>query len=93
MDSGTYEFVSPRDCSKSPLALNLFRVQGVNRVFYGPDFISVTKTDDLDWNVLKPEIYGVITSFFSTDDQELFLEKPMNEVFFEINLGHSSERR
>lgn len=81
MESGTYEFTAPRDCAKSPLAMNLFRIEGVSRVFYGPDFISITKTEDLDWNVLKPEVYGVLTTFFSTED-DLFIEKPEHEVFY-----------
>ena len=51
MESGTYEFSAPRDSSKSPLAKSLFRIDGITRVFYGPDFISVTKSEDMDWNV------------------------------------------
>lgn len=37
-------------------------------VFFGPDFITVTKMDDdnVDWRVLKPEIYATVMDFFAT---------------------------
>jgi hypothetical protein len=46
----------------------LFRVEGVKSVFLGSDFITITKQhDDIQWQVLKPEIYGAIMDFFSTN--------------------------
>ena len=45
----------------SPMARNLFGIDGITRVFYGKDFISVTKEELVQWEVLKPEILGVIT--------------------------------
>ena len=46
----------------------LFRVDGVKSVFLGSDFITITKQhDDIQWQVLKPEIYGAIMDFFSTN--------------------------
>ena len=47
----------------SPLALALFGVPGVQGVFLGSDFISVTK-DNSDWNHIKPAILGVIKEHF-----------------------------
>ena len=46
---------------------SLFRIEGVKSVFYGGDFITVTKVDDdeVDWAVLKPEIYATIMDFFT----------------------------
>ena len=60
MESGTKEFTAPRYAYGSPLALKLFLLEGVNRVFYGKDFISVSKDDATDWNILKPQVYSVI---------------------------------
>lgn len=61
----TMDFSSIRFTHISPLARKLFQVDGVVRVFYGKDFISVTKKDELDWNVVKPEILEVITDHYS----------------------------
>jgi hypothetical protein len=46
----------------------LFRIEGVKSVFLGSDFITITKQhDDIQWQVLKPEIYGAIMDFFATN--------------------------
>jgi Fe-S cluster biogenesis protein NfuA len=47
----------------SPLADALFEVPGVEGVFLGSDFISVTK-DDAEWSHIKPAILGVIMEHF-----------------------------
>lgn len=46
----------------------LLRLSGVVRVFYGPDFVTVTKTDDdtLDWLELKAEVLATITDFLAS---------------------------
>lgn len=46
----------------------LFRIDGVKSVFLGSDFITITKQhEDIQWQILKPEIYGAIMDFFSTN--------------------------
>jgi Fe-S cluster biogenesis protein NfuA len=50
----------------SPLAARLFALDGVNGVFLGSDFISVTKTGG-DWQFLKPAILGAIMEHFLSD--------------------------
>lgn len=59
------DFSSIRFTHVSPLARRLFSIDGVVRVFYGKDFISVTKKEDMDWNVVKPEVLSVITEHYS----------------------------
>jgi hypothetical protein len=54
MEEGTMDYSAPRFAYNSPLALKLFLLDGVNRVFYGKDFISISKNDETDWNILKP---------------------------------------
>ena len=46
----------------SPLASQLMSVDGVKSVFYGPDFITITKAADADWAHLNPEIFSLITA-------------------------------
>jgi hypothetical protein len=45
----------------------LFRIEGVKSVFFGIDFITVTRIDEeVDWKLLKPEIYATIMDFFAS---------------------------
>ena len=46
LDGGTMEFANREAASRSPLAEKLFAVQGVTGVFYGSDFVTVTKDDE-----------------------------------------------
>ena len=73
-DGKTAEFLNKRDAMKSTLASNLFRIEGVNSVFYGQDFITITKNQDESWQILKPDIFGTIMDHFTTD-QPLFKDK------------------
>lgn len=36
-------------------------MDGIRSVFYGPDFITVTKTEDANWAHIKPEVFSLIT--------------------------------
>lgn len=45
------DFVAARYSHVSPLAKRLFAIDGVKRVFYGYDYISVAKKEDFEWNV------------------------------------------
>jgi Fe-S cluster biogenesis protein NfuA len=49
----------------SPLASALFEIEGVAAVFLGNDFISVSKTEDREWYVMKPSVLGVIMQHFT----------------------------
>ncbi|KJC47372.1 iron transporter [Bradyrhizobium sp. LTSPM299] len=63
LDSGTLEFSTPESATRSPLAERLFAVSGVTGVFYGADFVTVTKADG-DWQHLKPAILGAIMEHY-----------------------------
>ena len=52
----------------SPLAKRLFAIEGVERVFFGTDFVTVTKAADQDWQVLKPSILGGIMEHYTSGD-------------------------
>ncbi|XP_074930585.1 NFU1 iron-sulfur cluster scaffold homolog, mitochondrial isoform X2 [Phalacrocorax aristotelis] len=67
LESRTMEFSTPAAAFCSPLARQLFKIEGVKSVFFGPDFITITKeSEDLDWNLLKPDIYATIMDFFAS---------------------------
>ena len=63
LDTGTMEFASSEAAARSPLAERLFGVPGVSGVFYGYDFVTVTKADG-DWQHLKPAILGAIMEHY-----------------------------
>lgn len=56
MSHGTADFTSPDMARPSPLAKRLFGVKGVCGVFLGSNFVTVTKSDDIDWFALKPAV-------------------------------------
>ncbi|KAM9810971.1 NFU1 iron-sulfur cluster scaffold homolog, mitochondrial [Neosynchiropus ocellatus] len=67
MESGTMNFEGPRDAFCSPLARQLFRIDGIKSVFFGPDFITITKSDEqMEWRVIKPDVFAAIMDFFTS---------------------------
>ncbi|MBV5266134.1 NifU family protein [Pinisolibacter aquiterrae] len=63
LGEGSREFRSAAEAAASPLAARLFGISGVTAVFFGADFVSVTK-DGPEWQHLKPAILGAIMEFF-----------------------------
>ncbi len=67
MAEGTAQFANAAAADgRSPLAQRLFSVPGVNGVFLGSDFISVTKDGTLDWFQLKPQILAAIMEHYTS---------------------------
>jgi Fe-S cluster biogenesis protein NfuA len=60
---GTLDLRDPADAAKSPLAARLFEISDVNGVFFGSDFITVSKSAG-EWAQLKPAILGAIMEHF-----------------------------
>ncbi|XP_012736106.2 NFU1 iron-sulfur cluster scaffold homolog, mitochondrial [Fundulus heteroclitus] len=69
LGSGTLDFPSPNSAGSSSLARELFEIEGVKSVFFGPDFITVTKTDeDVEWTDIKRHVSDAISKFFESGD-------------------------
>ena len=68
MEKGTMDFASPDAAVPSPLAKRLFAIEGVERVFFGSDFVTVTKEANLDWQILKPSILGGIMEHYTSGE-------------------------
>lgn len=68
MDKGTLDFATVDTAGASPLAKRLFAVEGVERVFFGADFVTVTKAADKDWQILKPSILGGIMEHYTSGE-------------------------
>jgi NFU1 iron-sulfur cluster scaffold homolog, mitochondrial len=65
MPAGTADFAAPSNAHHSPLAMALFDLPGVTRVFLGTDFITVTKERETEWPSLKPQVLGTIADHFA----------------------------
>lgn len=88
LEAGTAEFRDAAQASTSPLAARIFSIPGVTGVYFGFDFITVTK-EDYEWQHLKPAILGSIMEHFmsgkpvmgtasraeATDEEDEFFEE------------------
>jgi Fe-S cluster biogenesis protein NfuA len=63
LETGTLDLPGADEAAQSPLAERLFGIAGVNGVFFGSDFITVSKAGG-EWQQLKPMILGAIMEHF-----------------------------
>jgi Fe-S cluster biogenesis protein NfuA len=66
MQTGAADFPSRDGAAASPLATRIFAVDGVEGVFFGQDFVTVTKAENVDWAHIKPAILGAIMEHFQS---------------------------
>ena len=67
MEKETADFRNVEEAKFSPFALNLFKIDGVEGVFFGSDFISVTKADNHDWQYLESSIIETIRECYKSE--------------------------
>jgi len=79
LGEGTRDFRSAGEAGASPLAAELFDLDGVTRVFFGPDFLTVGKDADEDWAFLKAPILAAIMDHF-TSGRPLFTDAAAEEA-------------
>jgi Fe-S cluster biogenesis protein NfuA len=63
LETGTLDMPNKETAAQSPLAARLFDIPNVAGVFFGSDFISITKTDG-EWQQMKPAILGAIMEHY-----------------------------
>jgi NFU1 iron-sulfur cluster scaffold homolog, mitochondrial len=61
--------------------VNLKKITGVTRVFFGSDFVTVTKSEEVSWDYLKPEIFAAIMDFYSSG----------NALFYDAEVAASKD--
>jgi Fe-S cluster biogenesis protein NfuA len=66
LEVGTADFPTAEAGAKSPLARRIFAVSGVVGVFFGSDFVTVTKAEAADWTHIKPAVLGAIMEHFQS---------------------------
>ena len=66
MGEGARDFRDVGEAQASPLANEIFAVDGVKRVYFGPDFLTVEKSPEADWAILKAPILAAIMDHFTS---------------------------
>src|SRR5215211_6622710 len=80
MPEGTFDARDPSGAAASPLAERLFEIPGVAGVFFGYDFITITKSQG-EWQHLKPAILGAIMEHFMSGAPVLAVDQsPVDET-------------
>ena len=79
MDDGTAFFQNIGEAANSPFAKRLFDVEGVEGVFFGSDFITITKGQSLDWQVMKPLILGSIMDHYNSGEETITAVKKSDD--------------
>ena len=64
LDAGTKDFRDVEAAAASPLAAQMFTIAGIVGVFFGADFITVSKDESSEWQHLKPAILGAIMEHY-----------------------------
>lgn len=66
MAEGARDFRDAEEAQASPLAADLFDIEGVTRVYFGGDFITVGKHPSFDWPHLKAPVLAAIMDHFTS---------------------------
>ncbi len=78
LESGTQEFKNKKEAEKNALAKILFSENNVKGVFIGKDFLTITKSQEVEWEILKPTILSTILDFFSSGGSIEIEPEPVN---------------
>ena len=85
MEEGTAFFQNVEEGSNSPFAKRLFELDGVEGVFFGSDFITITKNQSLDWQVMKPLILGSIMDHYNSGDVTINNSKKNDDTSLKVD--------
>jgi Fe-S cluster biogenesis protein NfuA len=66
-EGASYDFPDPESAQDAPLALELFKFDYVERVFYMSNFVTVTKSSDVEWAEVQDEIRQLITNYLQEE--------------------------
>jgi Fe-S cluster biogenesis protein NfuA len=66
MGEGARDIRDADEAKAAPLAAEIFGLDGVRRLYFGPDFLTVEKAPDADWAYLKAPILAAIMDHYSS---------------------------
>ncbi len=91
LETGTADFPSADNAAASPLAERIFAVSGVAGVFFGNDFVTVTKADSVEWDHIKPAILGAVMEHYQSGAPVMAGEGGQNASGHAEHTGEDSE--
>ncbi len=68
LEERTAFYQSIDEAANSPFARRLFNLDGVEGVFFGSDFITITKNTNYEWQVMKPSVLGAIIDHYNSGE-------------------------
>jgi len=69
---GSVDFPDVTAADDSPLAMKLFNFRFTERVFFGKNFVTITKGDDFQWEEVIPVVKDFLKAYISSD-QPIFV--------------------
>lgn len=93
LESGTMEFSSKEEAMDSDLARSIFENDAVKNVFFGEDFITVTKDNKFEWDILKPDILSKIMTFFSSNSPIINNKSQNKNIDLEEKTNYSDSEK
>ncbi|KAI0982478.1 hypothetical protein GJ496_003945 [Pomphorhynchus laevis] len=79
LTSGTIEFRDKSEAKKSNFVSRLFFVDGVKSVMLGSDFVTITKQNEVDWALMRPEIFSIFMDFFAKHNSESIISEKQDK--------------
>ena len=75
---GSFE-VTKKEETDNELVRNLLSVNGVTGVFLGSDFLSINKSENIDWEDIKHIVISLINDFYSTGKEFVIANELLGE--------------
>jgi len=72
----TIEYQSAEECEEAPLARVLFTFPFVKSVFFANNFVSITKTESIEWDDVVLELREYLTNYLQAGN-EVFTKPPV----------------
>jgi Fe-S cluster biogenesis protein NfuA len=86
VEEGTsYDYPDLESAREAPLALELFKFDYVERVFYMSNFVTVTKNPDIEWVEIQDEIRQFITRYLQEEKPLLNADKEASDESKDID--------
>ncbi|WP_440928327.1 NifU family protein [Candidatus Pelagibacter sp.] len=82
-NSGPYEITNKEDM-KNELVRNILSINGVEGIFLGQDFISVSKNEKIQWDEIKHIVISLINDFYA-DGKEFVIDENIKEEDLDLS--------
>lgn len=91
LGQGSREYADADAALGSPLAAALFAVEGVERVYLGGDFITITRSDAIEWPHLKPHVLAAVMDHFTSGRPVLGEDAAATDATGEANITYEGD--